>query len=71
MWMPVLTWGGLRGALALVLALSLPAEAGNTPLIVAMTAGTVVLSLVGQGATIPLLLRRLGVAGAPGDVASD
>jgi NhaP-type Na+/H+ or K+/H+ antiporter len=67
MWMPVLTWGGLRG----VLALSLPAEAGNTPLIVAMTAGTVVLSLVGQGATMPLLLRRLGIAGAPDDAASD
>ena len=63
-WLPVLTWGGLRGALSLVLALSLPKEAGNTQLIVAMTAGTVVLSLIGQGATMPLLLRRLGLGGS-------
>lgn len=62
-WLAILTWGGLRGALSLVLALSLPAGSGNTPLIIAMTAGTVVLSLVGQGATMPVLLRRLGVAG--------
>jgi CPA1 family monovalent cation:H+ antiporter len=62
-WLPVLAWGGLRGALSLVLALSLPADAANTPLIVVMTAGTVVLSLVGQGASMPLLLRRLGIAG--------
>lgn len=64
-WLPILAWGGLRGALSLVLALSLPAESGNTTLIVAMTAGTVVLSLVGQGATMPILLRRLGVVGTP------
>jgi CPA1 family monovalent cation:H+ antiporter len=63
-WLPVLAWGGLRGALSLVLALSLPAEAGHKPLIVAMTAGTVVLSLIGQGTTMPLLLRRLGITGS-------
>jgi monovalent cation:H+ antiporter, CPA1 family len=64
-WLPVLTWGGLRGALSLVLALSLPADAGNTALIVAMTAGTVLLSLVVQGATMPLLLRRLVLVETP------
>jgi len=63
-WLPGLAWGGLRGALSLVLALSLPAEAGHKPLIVAMTAGTVVLSLIGQGTTMPLLLRRLGITGS-------
>jgi CPA1 family monovalent cation:H+ antiporter len=62
-WLPVLAWGGLRGALSFVLALSLPESAGNRALIVAMTAGTVVLSLVGQGTTMPLLLRRLRVLG--------
>jgi CPA1 family monovalent cation:H+ antiporter len=59
-WLPVLTWGGLRGALSLVLALSLPADAGNRPLIVAMTAATVALSLVGQGTTMGWVLRRAG-----------
>ncbi|MFL5607554.1 MAG: cation:proton antiporter, partial [Gemmatimonadaceae bacterium] len=63
-WRVVLVWGGLRGALSLVLALALPAEAGDRALIVALTGGTVMLSLVGQGATMPFLLRRLGIAGA-------
>ena len=62
-WLPVLAWGGLRGALSLVLAFSLPADVGNRPLIIAMTAGTVVLSLVGQGGTMPWLLRRLRLVG--------
>jgi CPA1 family monovalent cation:H+ antiporter len=68
-WLAVLTWGGLRGALSLVLALSLPADAGRRPLIVAMTAATVALSLVGQGATMPWLLRKLRVVGAPSSAA--
>ena len=34
--------------------------------IIALTAGTVMLSLVGQGATMSILLRRLGVVGATG-----
>jgi monovalent cation:H+ antiporter, CPA1 family len=65
-WRVILVWGGLRGALSLVLALALPVGAWNRSLIVALTAGTVMLSLVGQGATMPVLLRRLGVAGNDG-----
>ena len=60
-WSAVMVWGGLRGALSLVLALSL--ESSNRPIIVALTAGTVMLSLVGQGLTMPLVLRKLGIAG--------
>ncbi len=60
-WRAVMVWGGLRGALSLVLALSLPAEAGNRPLIVVLTAGRVMLSLVGLGATMGLVLRWWGV----------
>jgi CPA1 family monovalent cation:H+ antiporter len=63
-WLAIMTWGGLRGALSLVLALALPDDAADRPLIVALTAGTVVLSLVGQGATMPLLIRRLKVTNA-------
>lgn len=62
-WAGVLVWGGLRGALSLVLALSLPVETASRNLIVALTAGTVILSLLGQGLSMPLLLRRLGVVG--------
>jgi CPA1 family monovalent cation:H+ antiporter len=63
-WRIVLVWGGLRGALSLVLALALPTWLADRELIVALTAGTVMLSLVGQGATMPVLLGRLRIAGA-------
>jgi len=68
-WSVVLVWGGLRGALSLVLALALPADAGNRSLIVALTAGTVMLSLVGQGASMSALLRRLGLVSKGDDPA--
>ena len=60
-WAGVLIWGGLRGALCLVLALSLPVETASRNLIIALTAGTVILSLLGQGLSMPPLLRGLGV----------
>jgi CPA1 family monovalent cation:H+ antiporter len=60
-WLVIMTWGGLRGALSLVLALALPDTSEGRDLIIVMTAGTVALSLVGQAATMPALLRFLGV----------
>jgi CPA1 family monovalent cation:H+ antiporter len=60
-WTPVLTWGGLRGALSMVLALSLPPEFAHRSLIVTMTFGVVTLSILGQGLTMPTLLRRLSL----------
>ena len=57
----VLTWGGLRGALSLVLALSLPLSIPNRDTIVSVTVGTVVLSLIVQGSSMPYLVRRLGI----------
>jgi monovalent cation:H+ antiporter, CPA1 family len=56
----VLWWGGLRGALALALALSLPQSAPLRDAIVVATFGVVVFSIVIQGLTMPPLLRRLG-----------
>jgi CPA1 family monovalent cation:H+ antiporter len=58
----VLWWGGLRGALALALALSLPAPLPFADAIKIMTFGVVVFSVVFQGLTMPMLLRRLGCA---------
>lgn len=60
-WLPVLTWGGLRGGLSMVLALGLPTAFPFRDLIVTMTFGVVVLSILGQGLTMAPLLRRLGV----------
>jgi CPA1 family monovalent cation:H+ antiporter len=45
------TWGGLRGGLALALALSLP-ESPEKPLIINMTFGVVAVSILIQGSTI-------------------
>lgn len=56
----VLWWGGLRGALALALALSLPETLPMRDTIVAVTFGVVAFSIVVQGLTMPLLLRALG-----------
>jgi len=47
----LLTWGGLRGGLALALALSLP-ESHDKPLIVNMTFAVVAFSVLAQGSTI-------------------
>jgi len=56
----VLFWGGLRGALALALALSLPADLADRNTITTVTFAVVALSVLVQGLTITPLLRRLG-----------
>ncbi len=63
-WAAVLTWGGLRGGLSMVLALSLPADFPHRDLILHMTFGVVLLTLLVQGLTIKPLLRLVGLAGA-------
>ncbi|HRA19932.1 MAG TPA: cation:proton antiporter [Anaerolineae bacterium] len=56
----VLVWGGLRGALALALALGLPADLPQRADIISVAFGVVVFSVLVQGTTIVPLLRRLG-----------
>ena len=62
-WGVVLTWGGLRGALSMVLALSLPHELALRELIVNMVFGVVLLSILVQGLSMAPLARRLGLLG--------
>jgi monovalent cation:H+ antiporter, CPA1 family len=62
-WTAVLTWGGLRGGLSMVLVLALPASFRHRELLVTMTFGVVLLSILLQGLTMASLLRRLGVVG--------
>ncbi|SEN53731.1 sodium/proton antiporter, CPA1 family [Sphingomonas gellani] len=57
----VLFWGGLRGALALALALALPAGVAEREEIVWVTFAVVAFSIVVQGITMPALVRRLGL----------
>jgi CPA1 family monovalent cation:H+ antiporter len=60
-WAPVLTWSGLRGALSMVLALSLAPEFPQRHLIVTMTFGVVLLTILIQGTTMKPLLKRSGL----------
>ena len=60
-WLSVMTWGGLRGALSMVLALSLPFDFPNRVLLITLTFGVVVLSILVQGLTMERLLRVVGL----------
>ncbi|HXA46900.1 MAG TPA: sodium:proton antiporter [Burkholderiaceae bacterium] len=55
----VLWWGGLRGALALALALALPSNLDHHDDILIFAFAVVVFSVVVQGLTMPWLLRRI------------
>ena len=57
-WPVVLTWGGLRGALSVVLALGLAPDFPHRAQLEAMTLGVVVVSLTLQGLTMRGVLRR-------------
>jgi len=61
-WRHVILWGGLRGAVPVALALGLPTGLAGRDTLVALVFGVVLLSLLGQGLTMPALLRRLGLA---------
>ena len=62
----VLTWGGLRGALAVALALSVPMGVGlERNLLLVTTYAVVVFSILVQGLTISPLLRHLKLSGVP------
>jgi CPA1 family monovalent cation:H+ antiporter len=60
-WAPVLSWSGLRGALSMVLALSLAPDFPQRHLIVTMTFGVVLLTILIQGTTMKSLLKRSGL----------
>jgi CPA1 family monovalent cation:H+ antiporter len=57
----ILTWGGLKGAISVALALSLPAFPGRDTIVIA-TYAVVLFSIVVQGLTVGRLIRRLAPA---------
>ncbi len=60
----VIVWGGLRGAIALAAALSIPAaDVPERPTLLLMTFGVVVFTLLVQGITIRPFAARLGLSG--------
>jgi monovalent cation:H+ antiporter, CPA1 family len=66
-WSVVLSWGGLRGALPMVLVLSIPRDVPSRDLLVTMTFGVVLLSLLIHGLSISPLLRWLGIVRGSGE----
>jgi CPA1 family monovalent cation:H+ antiporter len=56
----ILFWGGLRGALALALALGLPTEMAEREAIITVAFAVVAFSIFVQGISIKPLMRRLG-----------
>jgi CPA1 family monovalent cation:H+ antiporter len=61
-WRHVLFWGGMRGGIALALALSLPATLGvQRQMLTVMAFGIALFTILGQGLTMDGLLRRLGI----------
>jgi len=64
-WRHVLFWGGLRGAVSLALALSLPTALPERETLQSMAFGVMLFSLLAQGTTVQFLLRRLGLISLP------
>ncbi len=60
-WSPILIWGGMRGGLSMALVLSLPRDLVGREMIMAMTFGVVIISILGQGLSMRPLLRLLGM----------
>ncbi len=56
----VVSWAGLRGAVSLAAALALPAGFPERNLILLLTFAVIVVTLVGQGLTLPAVLRWAG-----------
>ena len=56
-------WAGMRGAISLAAALAVPAALQERPEILLLTFGVILITLLGQGLTLPLLLRALDLPG--------
>ena len=62
----VVSWAGMRGVVSLAAALALAPDFPERPLILYLTFCVIVATLVGQGLTLPWVIRKLGVS-AVGD----
>ena len=66
-WLHVLFWAGLRGAVAVAMALSLPADVPQRGLLQEITFGVVLFTLLVQGTTVGWVVdRTIGTAGTDG-----
>jgi NhaP-type Na+/H+ or K+/H+ antiporter len=69
----LVSWAGMRGVVSLAAGLALPHTLGNgqpfpeRDLIIFLTFAVILATLVGQGLTLPLVIRGLGIAADGGD----
>jgi NhaP-type Na+/H+ or K+/H+ antiporter len=64
----IVSWAGMRGALSLAAALALPIDFPDRNLIVLLTFAVIAATLLGQGLTLPLLLRRVDLPAGSADL---
>lgn len=57
----IVSWAGMRGVVSLAAALALPADFPERDLLIFLTFGVILATLVGQGLTLPFLVRRLEI----------
>jgi CPA1 family monovalent cation:H+ antiporter len=63
-WLHVLFWAGLRGAVAIAMALSLPVDFPQRVLLQEITFGVVLFTLLVQGTTVEWVIERVGAGRA-------
>lgn len=57
----IVAWAGMRGVVSLAAALALPIGFPERDLLIFLTFAVILATLVGQGVTLPLLIRRLNI----------
>lgn len=62
----IVSWAGMRGAVSLAAALGLATDFPERELVLFLTFCVILATLVGQGLTLPWLIRRLGVVARDG-----
>jgi Na+/H+ antiporter len=62
----IVSWAGMRGVVSLAAAFALPPDFPSRDLILFLTFCVIVATLVGQGLTLPWLIRHLGVLAPAG-----
>jgi len=60
-WPLIIGWAGVRGAVSLAAALALPTDFPHRDLIIFLTFSVILVTLIGQGLTLPWLIRALRV----------
>jgi CPA1 family monovalent cation:H+ antiporter len=57
----IVSWAGMRGVVSLAAALALPSDFPERDLLIFLTFAVILATLVGQGLTLPILIRRLEI----------